>query len=95
MKESSPITVAVAVSIAVIVVVLGLAACIGGSYLVGVDAARSAIHAEETAQAGKSKALCNSLKQLATTPAAHQLHPVFERVYANSGCIPITGRPSR
>lgn len=94
MNETSPIRVAAISSIALLAFFLCLAASIGGAYFVGVQAARNAIHAEQTAQQGKSKALCGALKQLATTHDAHLLHRDFAHLYATSGCSAITGLAS-
>lgn len=49
------------------------------------------IRAAQQAAQGKSKALCGALRSLATTPAAHKLHPIFAQVYNTTGCTKITG----
>ena len=87
-------------------VAITLAAAIGGSYFVGINAghaaAYQAIHssqaaakkaaaANKTAQEGRSRALCSALRELALTHAAHKLHPIFQTVYEHTGCVAITG----
>lgn len=74
---------------------LSIGVSIAGSYFLGLHegavAARQAIHAAEVASEGRSRALCGALKQLAETRAAVKLHPIFEHVYADTGCVEITG----
>lgn len=56
-------------------------------------AVAKALHAQQTAEEGRSRALCSALKELAITPAAVKLHPIFQNVYMHTGCEPITGIP--
>lgn len=75
---------------------MSIAVSIIGSYFVGIHesniAAAKAIHAAEVAQQGRSRSLCDALKAMAETPDAAKLHPFFENLYADSGCVAITGR---
>lgn len=99
---TNPVSLAVLLTVVTLVAAIVFAAGIAVSVLIGLHAEHVAtttgrkdtqeiIAADEKAALGRSKTLCVALKEMAVTPAAHKLHPVFVRVYQGTQCHQITG----